>query len=76
MAVYDKAHELAKAIKESEEYMTYKQIKEKMKKLQDLYVKLMEQEEAKKYFDCEVRFNIMLADMNKIIGEAVQDVLK
>ena len=32
-------------------------------------------EKIKKYFDMEVRFNVMLADINKIIGEAVKDVL-
>ena len=29
----------------------------------------------KKFFDTEVRFNVMLADINKIIGDAVKDVL-
>ena len=48
---------------------------EKMKELQDLYAELMSKEDAKKYFECEVRFNVMIADVNKIIGEAVKDVL-
>ncbi len=110
MTVYDKTHELAKEIKNSQEYKEYKEIKEKvyadenlknkikdfdkkryetqllslqgeqpsaekMKELQDLYAELMKTENAKKYFDYEVRFNVMLADVNKIIGEAVKDVL-
>ena len=110
MTVYDKTHELAKEIKNSQEYKEYKEIKEKvyadenlknkikdfdkkryetqllslqgeqpsaekMKELQDLYAELMKTENAKKYFVYEVRFNVMLADVNKIIGEAVKDVL-
>ena len=35
----------------------------------------MQDEKIKEYFDIEVRFNIMLADVNKIIGEAIKDVL-
>ena len=32
-------------------------------------------EYIKEYFDIEVRFNIMLADVNKIISESVKDLL-
>ena len=48
---------------------------EKMKKLQDMYAILMKDAKIKEYFDIEVRFNIMLADVNKIISESVKDVL-
>lgn len=49
---------------------------DKMKKLQELYEILMKEPRVKEYFDAEVRFNVLLADVNKIIGEAVKDVLK
>ena len=49
---------------------------EKMKKLQDMYDILLKEPKIKDYFDKEVRFNVLLADVNKIIGEAVKDVLK
>lgn len=110
MNVYDKTHELARAIKESEEYKEYKEIKkivyedlrlkdkvdefekiryeeqvlalqgekqseEKMKKLQELYSILVQNPKVKDYFDKEVRFNVMIADVNRIIGEAIKDVL-
>lgn len=52
------------------------QSEEKMKKLQELYQILMQNPKVKEYFDVEVRFNVMLADVNKIIGEAVKDVLQ
>ena len=52
-----------------------KQSDEKMKKLQELYAILVQNPKIKEYFDKEVRFNIMIADVNKIIGEAIKDVL-
>lgn len=110
MYVYDKANELAKSIKESKEYLEYKELKrviredlklkeqvdefekiryeeqllavqgektseEKMRKLQELYTILVKEPKVKEFFDVEVRFNLMIADVNKIIGEAIKDVL-
>ena len=48
---------------------------EKKKKLQEMYDVLMKEPEIKEYFDIEVRFNIMLADVNKIISESVKDLI-
>lgn len=110
MNVYDDVNNLAKSIKESQEYKEYKAIKEelfvdlklkeqveefekiryeeqllamqggkqsdeKMAKLQELYEILVKNPKVKDYFDKEVRFNVMIADVNKIIGEAIKDVL-
>ena len=52
-----------------------KQSEEKMNKLQDLYKILVQNPKVKEFFDKEVRFNVMIADVNKIIGEAIKDVL-
>ena len=52
-----------------------KQDEEKKKKLQEMYEILMKEPKIKEYFDIEVRFNIMLADVNKIISESVKDLL-
>lgn len=52
-----------------------KQSAEKMAKLQELYKILVQNEQVKEYFDKEVRFNVMIADVNKIIGESIKDVL-
>lgn len=54
---------------------TGKEDEEKVKKMQELYVELIAIDEVKKYFDAEIKFNVILADVNKIIGEAVKDVL-
>lgn len=48
---------------------------EKNRKLQELYTILIQNKEIKEYFDLEVKFNVMLADINKIIAESVKDVL-
>ena len=53
-----------------------KQDEQKMVKLQELYTILLNNKDVKKFFDTQVRFNVMLADVNKIIGEAVKDVLQ
>ncbi|MBQ9298811.1 MAG: YlbF family regulator [Clostridia bacterium] len=111
MTVYDTTHELARQIKNSREYIEYKEVKDiiyadpklkeqveefdkiryevqlltmqgekqdeqKMAKLEELYTILLKNKDVKKFFDTQVRFNVMLADVNKIIGEAVKDVLQ
>ena len=48
----------------------------KMQKLQELYNFVTKEPKVKEYFDAEVKFNVLLADVNKIIGDAVKDVLK
>ena len=55
---------------------TGKQDEEKYKKVQDMYKELIEIEDAKKFFDAETKFNIVIADINKIIGEAIRDVME
>lgn len=111
MNVYDTANQLAKELKNSNEYKEYKKAKEQLEnipelkeklqqfetaryqiqlatiqgleqdkdkavQMQQLYVELVQNETMKQYFDAELRFNVIFADINKIIGEAVQDVLK
>lgn len=55
---------------------TGKDDEEKVKKVQELYVELIQIDEAKKFFDAELKFNVILADVNKIISDAVADVMK
>ena len=52
-----------------------KETEEKTLKLQEMYNMLVQDAKIKEYFDIEVRFNIMLADVNKIISESVKDLL-
>ena len=48
---------------------------EKTQKLQEMYATLVANKDIKEYFDLEVKFNVMIADINKIIAEAIKDVL-
>ncbi len=46
----------------------------KMEKLQEMYTILVENKDIKEYFDLEVKFNVMVADINKIIAESMQEI--
>lgn len=48
----------------------------KAEELQKMYVELIQNEKVREYFEVELKFNVILTDINKIIGEAVEDVLK
>ena len=54
---------------------TGKNDEEKYKEMQDLYAELITNPDAKNYFEAETKFNIIIADINKIIGEAIRDVI-
>lgn len=55
---------------------TGKDDEDKMKKVQALYGELIQNQEASRYFDAEMKFNLLITDVNRIIGEAIQSVLK
>lgn len=48
----------------------------KMKEIQDLYSELIQDENAKRYFDAEMRFNLVIADINKIIGDSIKELMQ
>lgn len=48
----------------------------KMRHVQALYGELIQNQEASKYFDAEMKFNILIADINKTIGQVVQELMK
>ncbi len=55
---------------------TGKDDENKMKYVQELYGELIQNQEASKYFDAEMKFNILITDINKIIGNAIQNLIK
>ena len=55
---------------------TGKEDEAKTNKMKELYAELIQLDDAKKYFDAEMKFNIVLTDVNKIIGEAVRGVMQ
>lgn len=56
------------------EMQTGKRDEEKLNQVQEMYKELIEFEEIRKYFDAELKFNVLLGDVNKIISEAVKDI--
>ena len=110
MNIYDTVNQLAKQIKESEQYIEYKKMKEIIKEntelkeklddferaryetqiatmqgkeptkeqvevLQKSYLELIQNDITKNYLEAELKFNTILSDINKILGEAVQDII-
>jgi len=55
---------------------TGKDDESKMRHVQELYRELIQSQEASRFFDAEMKFNILIADVNKIIGQVVQDVMR
>ena len=55
---------------------TGKNNEEKNAQLQKEYADLVENPDAKNFFETETKFNILIADVNKIIGEAIRDVMQ
>ena len=55
---------------------TGKDDENKMKHVQALYGELIQNEEASRYSDAEMKFNLLIADVNRIIGETVQSLIK
>ena len=49
---------------------------DKYKKMQDKYMELIKDEMAKKYLEAETKFNTLISDVNRIIGESIKDILK
>lgn len=49
---------------------------DKQQQMQQKYAELITIPEAKKFFETETKFNILIADVNKIIGEAIRDVMQ
>jgi len=67
--------EKARYDQQLEMLQTGKQDDKKMKRVQEIYAELIEQDEAKKYFDAELKFNVLIGDVNRIIAESVKDLI-
>lgn len=65
----------AKQTEHQIEYMnTGKMDEQKTKDLENLYSILIQDEKIRKLFENEMRLNILLADMQKMLGEALKEV--
>jgi cell fate (sporulation/competence/biofilm development) regulator YlbF (YheA/YmcA/DUF963 family) len=110
MNIYDLANNLAYEMRNTQEYIKFKRIKEDMKEnpvlqekldefektryktqiatmkgeepskeiieeMQRKYVELINDEKTKEYLDKELEFNTMLSNINKILSDAVKDII-
>lgn len=111
MNFYDKIHELARALKDTEEYKEYIKLKNELKSdekkynmvkdfkekqrehqvkylsgkdvskdeqenMQNLYSILIQDEKIRKLLESEMKIDVFLADMQKIMGEAIKEIVE
>jgi cell fate (sporulation/competence/biofilm development) regulator YlbF (YheA/YmcA/DUF963 family) len=59
------------------EYMnTGKMNDASQKELQNLYSILIQSEDVRKLLECEMKLDILLADMQKIVGEGIKEIVE
>lgn len=54
---------------------TGKTDEKELEHIQKLYTKLIENLDAKRYIEAESKFNLLITDVNKIIGDSIKDVI-
>ena len=66
-------------VKQQEAQMGYintgKVNEEAQKALENIYSVLIQNEETRKFFEAEIRLDVLLADMQKIIGEGIKEMI-
>lgn len=74
---YDKLKEFKEKQKKYQlEYIDGKsQDKESLDEMQNLYSIVIQNETSRKLLENEMKINVMLADMQKIIGDALKDII-
>lgn len=55
---------------------TGKMNEESQKDLQNLYSIIIQKEDARKLLECEMRLDILLADMQKIVAEGIKEIVE
>lgn len=110
MNFHDKVYELARCLKETNEYKEYiklktelktdaktydmiKDFKDKQKEqqikyingqevtkeeqdnMQNLYSILIQNEKVRSLLECEMKINVLLADMQKIMGDSIKEIV-
>lgn len=111
MNFYDNINNLVTSFKETEEYLNYKELKEKLKQdentykmlkdfkdkqnevqiayingqditkekqeeMENLYSIVIQNDDCRKILECEMKINVILADLQKAMGEAIEEIIK
>lgn len=77
-----KLYEMLKDFKKKQEehqlnYINGKEMSEdQLKQMQNLYSLIIQNETSRKLLETEMRLNVMLADMNKIVGEGLKEIVE
>ena len=50
--------------------------KEKQAEMENLYSIVIQNEDSRKILECEMKINIILADLQKAMGEAIEELIK
>ncbi|MBO5477900.1 MAG: YlbF family regulator [Clostridia bacterium] len=50
--------------------------KEKQAEMENLYSIVIQNEDCRKILECEMRINVILADLQKAMGEAIEELIK
>ena len=50
--------------------------KEKKEEMENLYSIVIQNEDCRKILECEMKINIILADLQKSMGEAIEELVK
>jgi len=78
----EKKYAMLKDFKEKQklhqiEYINTSKINEdSQKELQNLYSILIQNEEVRRLLECEMRLDILLADMQKIVAEGINEIVE
>ena len=78
----DSAYKMIKDFKEKQKehqinYINTGKIDEvKQKELQNLYSIVIQNENLRKLLECEMKINVMLADMQKIVGDGIKEIVE
>lgn len=78
----DKSYGMIKDFKEKQreqqiKYLNGQEVtKEEQEAMQNLYSILIQNEKARKLLECEMKINVLLADMQKIMGEAIKEIVE
>lgn len=49
---------------------------QKQAEIQNMYIDLVKNPDVKKFFDCEIKLDVMLGDMQKIIGDGIKELIE
>lgn len=78
----DKLYQMLKDFKEKQanyqlNYMNgVKMDDEQTKSMENLYSIIIQNESARKLLESEMKINVILADINKVIGEAIKEIIE